>query len=430
MIIRPIVIAALATALVLFLVGDSSGHAQETQTQNTIDVRGQVVNGTEGAGLPDDLSVLMLITGADGRLAGTGQAKPDAEDRFVLPDVEILDGGTYTVSVDHLGVFYGTSLTADGLADDLVLTVYEITKDASIIHVERQVMVVAAVDKTEQLVSAIEFIRIVNPTDRTLLPDLTNLEQISFLRFALPPGPAELTVRSDLPGGDVVSIGTGFALTSPVIPGGHSIDFSYTFPYDNHSLSYRQSLVQGAGIFQVLVPEKFPDMAVTGLNNIDPVNIQGTSYRAYEGRDFPPGQGLQLEITGLPLPGVWARFSNSVTGGSFWQIAIPSALGATLAAMLLWGLIRGYRPEAAAEGPAMSPTVTSSKRMDPAERKVVIQAVAALDQRFQMGVGGLSEADYQVQRRQLLARVLHPGASPDVNPDDEKDGMPEVVQPE
>ncbi|GIT01532.1 MAG: hypothetical protein CM1200mP27_01570 [Chloroflexota bacterium] len=31
------------------------------------DLRGQVVNGTEGSVIPDSLSVLMLITGLDGR---------------------------------------------------------------------------------------------------------------------------------------------------------------------------------------------------------------------------------------------------------------------------------------------------------------------------------------------------------------------------
>ena len=388
--------AALAIVLYLFPIGGSSLLAQETT-----DVHGQVVNGTEGAGLPDDLTVLMLITGPDGRLAGTGQAKPDGQGRFVFENVEIIDGGGYAVSVDHEGVFYGTSLAADGLADVLLLTVYEITKDASIIQVERQVMVIAAVNKNDRLVSAIEFVRLVNPTDRTLLPDLSEVAPISFLRFALPPGALELTVQSDLPGGDVASIGTGFALTSPIIPGSHSIDFSYTFPYDGDTLSYRQSLVQGAGIFQVLVPETIPNMAVSGLNNIDPVNIQGTSYRAYEGRDFPPGQGLTLEITGLPLPGVWARFSNTVTGGGFWQITIPSALGATLAAMLLWGMIRGYRPS-----PAVDNAATASGTIDPAGRAVVVREVAALDQRYQEG--DLPEADYRTQRQELVARILDP----------------------
>lgn len=398
MTIKLIILAALAVSLFVFPIGNAPVRAQQTT-----DVHGKVVNGTEGAELPADLSVLMLITGPDGRLEGTGQAKPDADGQFVFENVEVLDEGSYTISVDHLGVFYGMSLTADNLADDLVVTVYETTKDASIIRVEQQVMVIAGVDKGEQQVSAIEFVRLFNPSDRTLLPDLTNLEQISFLRFALPPGANDLTVQSDLPGGDISSIGTGFALTSPVIPGAHSIDFSYLFPYDVDTLSYRQSLVQGAEVFQVLVPEKIPGMAVPALNNIDPVNIQGTSYRAYEGRDFPPGQGLQLEITGLPLPGIWARFSNSVTSGAFWQIAIPSALGLTLAVILLWGVIRGYRPTTASDDQPLP-----SKGLNLAERAAVVQAVAALDQQFQDG--SLSEADYKSQRQELMARVLNPAA--------------------
>ena len=394
--VKLFVLAVLTVALFHFPFEWDSLRAQET-----IDVHGRVVNGTEGAEIPEGLNVLMLATAADGRLAGTGQAAPDAQGRFVFEAVQVQEGGSYTFSVDHLGVFYGMSLDVAGLAEDLVITVFETTRDASIIHVERQVMVVVAVDKNARLVSAIEFVRIVNPTDRTLVPDLTKLDTISFLRFALPPDPAGLTVQSDLPGGDVVEIGTGFALTSPVIPGSHSIDFSYTFPYQGESLSYRQSLVQGAGIFQVLVPETFPDMAVPSLNSIDPVNIQGTLYRAYEGRDFPPGQGLQLEITGLPLPGVWARFSNSVSSGAFWQIAIPSALGATLAAMLLWGLTRGYRPVPESKGTFMDPLT-----LDPAERAAVVRAVAALDQRYQ--VEGLPEAEYRAERRELMARVLKP----------------------
>lgn len=396
---RLILLGALVVILYSF-----PGAKGSVQAQETTEVQGQVVNGTQGADLRDDLSVVMLITGVDGRLAGTGQAKPDAQGRFVFEDVQVLPGGSYTISIDHLGVFYGASLAADNLADELSLTVYETTKDASIIQVERQVMVVAAVDRDDRLVSAIEFVRLSNPTDRTLLPDLTNLEQISFLRFALPPDAAELTVQSDLPGGDIASIGTGFALTSPVFPGSHSIDFSYTFPYDDDTLSYRQSLVQGAGIFQVLMPDTIPDMAVPVLNRIGPVNIEGTTYRAYEGRDFSPGQGLQLEITGLPLPGVWSRFSNSVTSGAFWQIAIPVALGVTLAATLLWGLLQGNR-RGTGEVAATVPT----KPMEATKRATVIQSVAALDEQFQQGT--LPETDYHEQRQGLITRVLDPEAA-------------------
>lgn len=399
MIVKLALLLLVATTLYLIRPVETPLLAQET-----VDVHGQVVNGTEGAELPDDLSVLMLITSGAGMLTGTGQTEPDAQGRFVFEDIQVDPGGSYTVSVDHLGIFYGTSFGVDGISDDVLLTVYETTGDASIITVERQVMVIAAVDRGDQLVSAIEFVQVVNPTDRTLAPDLTNLAQISFLRFALPPNPSELTVNSDLPAGDIVSIGTGFALTSPVVPGTHSIDFSYSFPFEGETLSYRQSLVQGAGTFQVWVPEVIQGVEVRGLASIDPVNVQGTSYRAYEGRDFPPGQGLQLEITGLPLPGAWARFKSTVKGGHFWQVAIPGALGATLGAMLLWGMIRGYGPS-----PAVGVPSTAPPTLTPAERAVVVRSVAALDQRFQEG--DLPEMEYRAERTALLASVLDPGIS-------------------
>ncbi|MDA0263566.1 MAG: hypothetical protein O3A93_05490 [Chloroflexi bacterium] len=411
MIARPLMLAALVFALYLVSAGGTNVAAQETTT-----IRGQVVNGTAGADLPDGLGVLMLISGAGEALAGTGQTTADAQGQFVFNDVQIQDGDNLTVSVEHLGVFYGVSLTAEELktTDELVLTVYETTNDASIIRVERQVMVIAAVDRGEQLVSAVEFVRVLNPTDQTLMPDLANVPPISFLRFALPPDAAELKVQSDLPGGDVATIGTGFALTSPVMPGSHSIDFSYAFPYGSATLSYRKTLPQGAGIFQVLVPDSVPDLAVSELDLIDSVNIQGTSYRTYEGRNYLPGQGLDLEITGLPMPGVWQRLSSSVSEGTFWQNAIPIALGAVLATMLLWGLIRGYRPAPAAVADANRATVP----VDRARRTQVVRAVAALDQSFQKG--GVSEADYRNQRQELVARILGPGAIPDKEPAEDR----------
>ena len=309
--------------------------------QKTVDLRGQVVNGTEGSVIPDSLSVLMLITGLDGRLSGSGQAVTDAEGRFLFEDVQVIAGDSYTVSVNHLGVFYGMSFEAGNFPEELALTIFEATQDASVIKIARQVMVIAGVDESSQTLSAIEFVQIDNPLDRTLVPDLTNVDEISFLRFSLPDNSFDLTVNSDLPAGDVVSIGTGFALASPVSPGPHNIDFSYTVPFEGETLKFRQALVQGTELFQVWVPEVLADIGVTGLPSTDAVNVQETYYRAYEGKDIPRGQGVNLELTGLPTPGVWDRVGASVQDGKFWQIAIPSTLGAAFAVILLYGLLWG-----------------------------------------------------------------------------------------
>ena len=118
--VKLFLLMAVAVALFLFPLEGGSLRAQEST-----DVHGRVVNGTEGEEIPEDLSVLMLVTAANGRLAGTGQTAPDAQGRFVFEDVQIEEGSSYTFSVDNQGVFYGMSLGVAGLAEDLVVTVLD-----------------------------------------------------------------------------------------------------------------------------------------------------------------------------------------------------------------------------------------------------------------------------------------------------------------
>ena len=389
------------------------GGLHPAAAQQPLSIRGQVVNGTAGEALPGDLAVLMLVTGPDGQLRGTGQTLPDGEGRFRFDDVEPVEGGSYVLSVDYGGVFYGATLDLGELANDLALTVYESTQDVGVLAVERQVMVISDADEGERMASATEFVRLVNNSDRTLQPDLTMQGVISFLRFALPPNAADLTVQSDLRGGEVISIGTGFALTAPVPPGAHNVDFSYTFPYQSGSLSYRQSLPQGADIFQVLAPQNWGGVGVANLDPAAPVDIQGTTYMAWERRDIPPGPGVQLEVAGLPQPGTWSRLGGAVAGGAFWQAAIPSALGASLVALLAWGLARRSRPVAAAsplpdegleEAPSEAPGHIAGEVPGPADRRSLVQALAALDRQYESGA--VPESDYRQQRERLVARAL------------------------
>ena len=100
----------------------------------------------------------MLVTGPDGQLRGTGQTLPDGEGRFRFDDVEPVEGGSYVLSVDYGGVFYGATLDLGELANDLALTVYESTQDVGVLAVERQVMVISDADEGERMASATEFV--------------------------------------------------------------------------------------------------------------------------------------------------------------------------------------------------------------------------------------------------------------------------------
>lgn len=396
--------AVLAAALAAILAARAPGPAS---AQETVTVSGSVLNGTGGGAVPSGVTVLMLVSGQDGGLVSTGQTVTDGRGRFQFNQAPLLPAGSYSFSADFQRVFYNAVLGPEDLSEDVQLTVYETTQDVSQVRVTRQVLVIADVDEKGREVAAIEFVRLSNAGDRTLLPDLANVQRLSFLRFSLPPLAEELNVQSDLPGGEIISIGTGFALTSPVLPGDHSVEFSYRFPYRGNGVSLRQSLLQGADVYQVLVPERFGQVVVLPLAPMPPVNIQGTTYRAWGGSGFGPGQGIDLELTGLPQPSLGARLESSFTGGAFWMVAIPSVFGALLAFLLLFG---GLRPS---RGPSreLAPGAGAHDVEDPAfiggeraQRELMVRAVAELDERFQRGE--VPEAEYRLERDGLKSLIL------------------------
>ena len=385
--------------------------------------------------------VLMLITGPDGTLTGTGQTVAAPDGSFVFNDALRVTEGAYTLSVDYDGVFYGLTLAPDELDGEQIITVYEPTEDAGIMVVDRQVMVITGFDVPQRMATATEFVRFTNPTDRTLKPNLETARpgMFSFMRFALPPEAANITVQSDLRGGEVISVGSGFALAAPVPPGEHSVDFAYTFPYQGGEVAYRNSLPQGADIFQILVPDRWESVEISGLDSRPPVGIQEGVYRAWEGRGIPAGPGVELRIGGLPQPGVFTRIGGTLSGGSFWLTAIPSAMGAALLALLVLGLLRRYRPASTVAEEVPSP---SGGGLGPAphlmrgwgrspQRSILVSALAELDESYKDGE--LDEADYLNQRAELVTLALRQAqdesaytqdesAYTDENGDSENDG--------
>lgn len=304
-----------------------------------VSISGQVINGTEGAAVPPSLLVTLHAFAVGERPVRTTSTTADAGGRFRFNEVALGEGWSYVVSVAYAGAVYSVALAVGDLANSVELKVYEATQDAGVVEVTLQALVITDVDAKHGQIGAMEFVRLRNAGHRTLVPDLANLERVSFLRFSLPPQATALDVQSDLPGGQVVSIGTGFAITAPVLPGEHSLSFSYRFPYRGGGVSYRQSFLQGAHLYQALVPERWAQIQVAPLQPTPPVDLNGAVYRVWEARNFPPGQGLVLELKNLPRPSLLDRIEKSVSDGSFWRASIPGFLGAALALLLLYGAL-------------------------------------------------------------------------------------------
>jgi hypothetical protein len=388
---------ALVVALALEAAGTSPVNAQELAT-----LRGRAVNGTEGATIAPGLPVFLHVFNQQGSGVSSMETTTDDAGGFQFDEVSTTEEAAYAVTMDYAGMRYSTLLGPEDLAAPVELTVYEATQDLSVVEVEHQALVITGINEIDQQIEAVEFVSLVNRSDRTLVPDLSNVRQgaFSFLRFSLPPQATGLDLQSDLMGGEIIPVGTGFAVIAPVAPGEHDISFSFQFPYQGSAFAYQQNLPQGVEVYQVLIPERLGQIQVSGLQSSPPLDVEGSNYRVWEAQDFAPGEGLMVELTNLPQPSLLARLGKSVTDGTFWHITIPATLGAALALVLLYA---GFKAPREAPASAMAGGQLQHNG-DSRHREALVRAVAALDKKFQQGQ--MPQSEYEAQRQQLKARLL------------------------
>jgi hypothetical protein len=401
--------------------------AQQTVNQQTVTLAGQVVNRTDGATLEPGLRVTLHSFSQSSGVFLSQDAATDDSGSFFFPNVELLEEGGYAVTTDYADTRYSTLFRTDDLDKPVELMVYETTQDISVIRVVHQALILSEVDPGQQMITAAIFVNLSNESDRTLLPDLTNVGpgRFSFLRFSLPPLAEELDVQSDLVGGQIIPTGSGFALTAPVTPGEHNISFSFRFPYQGSALSYKQSLLQGADVFQVLIPQRFAEIQVGTLEPMPPLSAAGASYLVWERVELAAGQGVEVELANLPRSNPLFRWGRAATNASFWQVALPAAMGAALAGLLIYGGVLGRRRAVA--GDAAVPARASSDPASP-DRARLIGEIATLDDGFQKGEIG--PATYAGRRAELKALVLNPRAEQSSPEADAETTTTETTSPE
>ena len=391
--------------LILLTAAAYSGTIPGIAAQESVSVQGMAVNGTAGRAVPADLPIMLhVIDPAAGRVA-TQETTTDADGRFAFAAVAAPPGGSFVLVMDYAGMRYNSLLELADLPAPVEFTVYETTRDIGVIQIERQTMVLAGIDETAREIAALELLNVVNTSDRTLLPELTNItnpNEINFLRFSLPQGAANLEVQSNLPGGDIITIGNGFALTAPVPPGRHQVNYSYTFPYAGTGVAFNQRLIQGAAVYQVLAPERLSEIGVKPLAPQPPLDIDGTSYRVWEQRDIAPRQGVALELSNLPQPGFITGLTQTVADTDLWQRTIPLMVGIALLVVLVYGGLRGARPAIAVTAAAAGNAAVDADSAT-ARRPELVQSVALLDEQFEQGQ--VTAAEYQARRAELLTQL-------------------------
>ncbi len=341
--------AAVVVAVVLVVLsgGPAATHAQ---SPGTVSVTGMVVNGTEGGGTPAGVTVLLHRFGAGSGSIDTYEETADADGTFRFDRVPAMsDGDSLALAVDYGETRYTEVLSQSDVSEPVVLTVYEFTRDVGVVVTTEQSIIVAGIDSATRRMAAVQLFTLENRGDTTLVPDLSAppmIGQFSFLRFSLPPAATDLDVSTNLVGGEVIPVGTGFAITAPVPPGRHQVSFTFTVPYDGNEVAWRDNTLQGAESLNLLIPTEFGNIGVGGLMPDDGFTVGEVTYRAWGAENLAPGDGVSITLSGLPEPTWIDKVGNPLSEARFWFGALPVMVGIALAGLLGWGIWR--RPTASA----------------------------------------------------------------------------------
>ena len=340
-------------------------------------------------------------------------AVTDSDGGFRFEDVRVHNDSTYAVTATYEDVLYSSRLDPAALAEPVELVLYEITSNLGDLRVEANVLLIGGPSRDKNSLSAFEVVRLVNEGDRTVVPDLDRPGRMNFLRFPFPGGATNVEVSSDLPGGDVLNVDTGFALTAPVLPGPHRVTYSYRIPYEGRELELVHSFPMGAETFRLLLDAETGELKDPGILAAGaPADLEGSTYGVWSVGQQAEGSRIAFKIGGLPGPPFFDRLGDAFTDGPYLKLGIPSALGAVLAGLLLYTLLfrragkaapANRSAEAAPAVPATTelhgPQATSKEK-----ERSLMEEIARLDDLFQGG--GMAGVDYRMRRRELKESVI------------------------
>jgi hypothetical protein len=219
------------------------------------------------------------------------------------------------------------------------------------------------------------------------------IDQQGRLAAARDAGDAGERAERDL-GGDVLEVDRGFAVTTPVPPtpgGPHQYEFVYRLDYGDETLDLGRVMRFGAEEIRVVVPVDVATPTASDLTDLGAADFDGRLLRLLEGGGVAPGETLNLAISGLPMPTIWNRISNSLAPW-FLRAVLPGILGVAGLALLVVAMRR--RAVFDRSGDAELET----------QRLQVLERVATLE--AEQEAGQLSARDYAARRQVLKSELV------------------------
>ena len=365
--------------------GAGSAAAQTPET-----IAGRVINGTAGATVSGGLEVVLLtLDESRAQIVGRDSTFVNDEGRFEFTGFAVGPGLTYRVAAND-GLFTpSVDLTDAADWSNVELVIYDRTRSLDDLRVSSYSLLVPSIDARSRTMGMLGAIDIRNEGDTVWLPDLSDpgLTGLQLVRFSIPEGYSNLSVESDLPAGNVMEIGTGFALSTPIPPGEFNILMSFLLGYAGDGFEFPLILPFGADEVRFMLP--YGETTITG-DGLGPPRTTVVNERVFtivEGTGFERGARLTVTVSGLPSPSFVEKAVDYFRGRAYIPILAWLA-GIAFLSLLAYALIRARnRP------PATGQT-----------RRELVSAIAALDDL--RDAGKLAPEEYAAEREALMRRAL------------------------
>lgn len=362
-------------------------------------IAGHVVQGTQGADLPQNLEVSLRVVDASETLVEELRQSTDGGGAFAFEDFPHGEEYRYRLGIVHNGRPRTVRLEDTSDPGNVDLTIFETTSSLESLSVTTQVMMAPRIDEIDRRMAVLELIQLENSGDHTFVANIAEPTEgmPALLRFGLPPGYRELAVESDLPPGNILEIDRGFALSNPVPPGEFRVVYRYVAPYAGNTLRVDRSLPLGANEFRVLIPQDRGKVTGEGLAPTDDAQLGETTYSVMRGSEYGRGSRISLAFSSLPEPSTLQRLNSLITRSQWVTLGLPVIVAAVMATIVAYVLFRRRRGAARTQGG------------ESVDRHATITEIAALDDRYD--AGELTDREYRRLRDRLVEQAVAHGAS-------------------
>lgn len=392
---RLLALALIAAMLVMSQLQSAGLPVASAQTPPD-EIVGIIINGTDGGVVPKNMEVLLMsIDLATNQIIEQESTNVDEDGIFKFSNLVagpglsyrvVANAGEYTPSVDMAGIENWSNVR---------INIYDQTTSLEDINLDSYVLMVPSIDAKSRQAGILTVINVNNAGDQIWMPntDDPNLTGLDLLRFNLPEGFTDLAVESELPPGNILPIGTGFAMTNPIPPGVSAILVSYIISYEGDGFDFDLKLPYGADQVRMLLPEDAGVIEAPQLGSLESVVVADNVFNSLEGINFAVDDQISVSFTGLPGPTALQSLTDFFEGRTY-VIIIIWVVGIALLAILGYALYSSRK----------NPSSSDEDDDEFASRADIVAEIASLDEEYE--ANNIGEDEYNEQRDELKRIAL------------------------